>query len=89
MIDLLAVTTGANLGPFAPVAQDGVYIIWLFALVGGVAGAGAIGHAGYSHVTNGANWGRTFGEVLGGAMGLGFAALCVTAANTLGGAITF
>jgi hypothetical protein len=89
MLDLLAVTTGGNLGPFAPVAQDGVYIIWLFALIGGVGGAGAIAHAGYSHVTNGANWGRTFGEVLGGTVGLGLAALCVTAANTLGGAVTF
>jgi hypothetical protein len=89
MISLLGVVTGANLGPFAPLATPAIYIVWLFALVGGVAGMGAIGHAGYTHVVNGSNWGRTFGEVMGGVLGLGLAALCVTVGNGIGGALTF
>lgn len=62
---------------------------WLFAAIGLVGGVGTFALQGAEWLQNRSQWGHLLMGVLGGVLGVGFAAGAVAMGQTIGGAIAF
>jgi hypothetical protein len=88
MISLLAVATGGNLGPFAPIAPYGTDIVYLIAFICAIAGMVVIGHAGTQQATGRAVMGALVMEYFMGVIVLCVAGGLTVIGTTVAGAVT-